>query len=129
MPTLTASSDDLPDATRWDLNVALAAFEFARLFLGGNVSRPERERMNLEVLLAPKPQQPQKFCLVGRYAVELEEPYRSALLSILDSPASAGGWSDEAATARMNEAGLRVSDSTVRKHRLRICMCFKGSIA
>lgn len=80
--------------------------------------------MSLDALLEPIPDKPEnRPCKVGVWAATLEEPYLSALTKLLATPFASGGLSDEALTARLNQAGFTIGHSAVRRHRKGACHC------
>ena len=81
--------------------------------------------MNLDLLLAPIPERTVQPCKVGRIVDELQEPYKGALLALLNHAYADGGISDEALTDRMRAAGLDVGASVVNRHRKNRCTCQK----
>ncbi len=79
--------------------------------------------MNLDALLEPLPARNQEACKVGRILADLQDPYKTALINLLDTLYADGGLADEALAARMNAAGLPVGAKTVYKHRRKQCTC------
>lgn len=79
--------------------------------------------MSLDKLLEPMPEPEPKLCKVGQIVAELEEPYKGALLALLNQPHSAGGFTDEVLQRRMTEAGLIAGASVINRHRRGICLC------
>jgi hypothetical protein len=80
--------------------------------------------MDLDVLLAPVPEKGYAGpCKVGRIVDSLEDPYRSALITLLNSDVPDGGMSAEQLQTRMAQAGLKVGASAIRRHRARGCSC------
>lgn len=61
-------------------------------------------------------------CLLGRTVDELEEPYRGALVALLDGDLSAA-----VVSYRLKLAGLKGSEKTVLVHRRGICGCPKAA--
>lgn len=59
-----------------------------------------------------------KQCLIGRTLVSLDEPYKSALVALIEGDSNA----DEVAV-RMRSAGLRSSGTSIRLHRKKLCVC------
>lgn len=65
-------------------------------------------------------------CLVGVIASDLEEPYLSAFLKIVNTTYPQGGLSDLPASKKLAQAGLRIGASTLNRHRRGLCYCAKG---
>lgn len=83
--------------------------------------------MNLDALLEPIPDRNQKQpCKVGRIVAGLEEPYKSALTTLLATSYADGGLADEAIQKRMDAAGLQVGATVINRHRKLTCTC--GSV-
>jgi hypothetical protein len=79
--------------------------------------------MSLDLLLEPIPVRDNQPCKVGRYLVALEDPYKTALLNLLNIPVADGGMSSEHVAQRMSQAGLPVGSTAVRRHREKRCPC------
>lgn len=57
-------------------------------------------------------------CKIGRTVAGLDEPYKSALLKLLSSDLP-----DEPLAKTIRDAGLKVSYSSVYRHRRALCKC------
>ena len=80
--------------------------------------------MNLDALLAPLPDRNVTLpCKVGRILETLEDPYKSALIKLLDTDYDNGGLSAEQLEHRMKQAGLEVGATVLRRHRKKQCGC------
>lgn len=80
--------------------------------------------MNLDALLEPVPDRNSpKLCKVGLYLADLNDPYLTALKTLLGTLVVDGGMSDEAVAERMTKAGLPVGSKTVYRHRRKGCTC------
>lgn len=80
--------------------------------------------MNLDALLAPLPDRNISLpCKVGRILESLEDPYKTALLSLLAQDVDQGGLSSEQLQVRMKEAGLEAGATAIRRHRRKQCGC------
>jgi hypothetical protein len=80
--------------------------------------------MSLDILLEPITRATEKLpCKVGRFQLTLDEPYRSALVTLLETTYQLGGLSDEDLTQRLNQAGCDVGATVVYKHRRGKCTC------
>jgi hypothetical protein len=79
--------------------------------------------MNLEALLKPIEPKPNKTCIVWRTMESLDEPYKSALKEIAERSAEDGGLSPHQASARIQEAGITISQHSIWRHRIRTCPC------
>lgn len=80
--------------------------------------------MNLDALLAPLPDRNISLpCKVGRILESLEDPYKTALLSLLAQDVDQGGLSSEQLQVRLKEAGLEVGATAIRRHRRKQCGC------
>lgn len=84
--------------------------------------------MNLDALLEPVEREPNP-CKIARLISELDEPYSSALQTLVDTRHPEGGLSDMALRGRLRVAGLPVSISTIHYHRRGLCSCIpKGLV-
>ena len=80
--------------------------------------------MNLDALLAPLPDRNKTLpCKVGRILETLEDPYKTALINLLDTEYDNGGLSAEQLEQRMKQAGLEVGATVLRRHRRKQCGC------
>lgn len=84
---------------------------------------------NLDVLLQPLQVEEIQPCKVGRYILELEDPYKTALVNLVNTTHEDGGLSAERASERMRDAGLSVGATALRRHRERRCPCDRQVIA
>lgn len=76
--------------------------------------------INLDALLElSKPKRKVEPCLVGQIVKELPEPYKGALITLLETEEVP----TTRVTERMNAAGLRIANTTVYKHRKNVCTC------
>lgn len=73
-------------------------------------------------LAAGPPKTGAKPCAVGHILAELAEDERAALASALANPE----WTAVALTKVLNDEGIRVSHSTVLRHRKGECACEPG---
>lgn len=75
---------------------------------------------NLDALLTGSPvgTELSSRCLLGRYLLDLEEPYKGALAALLDGDLSAA-----VVSYRLKLAGLKGSEKTILIHRRGICGC------
>lgn len=78
---------------------------------------------SLDILLEPRAPEPPKFCKVGKILADLDEPYKTALINILELPYASGGFSDEEITTRMTEAGIPAGHTIINRHRRGRCTC------
>lgn len=62
-------------------------------------------------------------CVIGRAMRDLPDPYKSSLVTLIDTPYSEGGKSADEVFLIMNEAGLRSSATAVTRHRRGMCAC------
>jgi hypothetical protein len=81
--------------------------------------------MNLESLLEPVEHEATP-CKILKIIMELEDPYRSAVVQMLNTRFMDGGLSDEKLSMKMKKAGLRVSWQVIYRHRSKICCCYRG---
>jgi len=79
--------------------------------------------MSLDVLLEPIPVKTKTPCKVGRVLASLDDPYKTALLTLLDTRFVDGGLADDAVAERLERAGFDVGATTVRSHRKGTCSC------
>lgn len=80
--------------------------------------------MSLDALLEPIPDRHKtELCKVGKHVESLAEPYKSALVNLLDTPWANGGLSDEAIWERMKKADLPVGATVINRHRTKRCIC------
>ena len=84
--------------------------------------------MNLDALLEPVGPREPRLCRVGLLIQTLEEPYKSALVKLVEVKHADGGLSDQSLVGRLREAGLPMSVSTVHYHRRGLCSCVKGLV-
>lgn len=84
---------------------------------------PEGLDMNLDALLEPAENLRQP-CKLGRIVNGLEEPYKSALETLIAVPYVDGGESDSALRVRLSKAGLHVSQPVIYRHRTHECSCW-----
>lgn len=78
--------------------------------------------MNLDALLEPAENQIQP-CKLGRVIQSLPEPYKSALINLLDITYANGGESDASIRTRLFKAGHPVSQPVIYRHRNNQCSC------
>lgn len=83
--------------------------------------------MNLEALLEPTPERRVRPCRLGQHILNLEEPYKTALMNLVAIGFSEGGLSDRELYKRLELAGISVSTSVIHYHRRKVCSC-RGSI-
>ena len=79
--------------------------------------------MNLEALLKPIEPKPNKTCIVWRTIESLEDPYKTALKEITERSTDDGGLSPSQASARIQEAGITISQHSIWRHRSGTCPC------
>lgn len=79
--------------------------------------------MSLDALLEPAEKKLKQPCAVGRIVLELEDPYRSALVALLSKAFRDGGESDESIHTRLTKAGFKVGATVIHRHRKNICNC------
>lgn len=63
------------------------------------------------------------LCVIGKAIEDLESPYRDALVQMVETPWVDGGLSDLELEGVMRGAGLRSSQTSVSRHRRRLCVC------
>ena len=80
--------------------------------------------INLDALLA-LPECKVNPCLIGRIVEDLPEPYKGALIALLDDPTVTSAF----VTERIAAAGLCGSHATVHRHRKNRCSCNAGGAA
>lgn len=85
--------------------------------------------MNLEALLEPVPERSGKPCKLARQITDLDEPYKSALQKLVDTPWKAGGLSDAQLRERLFAAGIEMGQTVIHYHRRGICSCRKLVVA
>jgi hypothetical protein len=85
----------------------------------------EGNTMSLDILLEPVIDRSHEKlpCKVGRILASLDDPYKTALVTLLGTAYSHGGLSDEALTERIKLAGFPVGASVVNRHRRNKCAC------
>ncbi len=82
--------------------------------------------MSLDILLDPVPERNMtRPCKVTRIIESLEEPYKSALIELVDRSFEDGGLTAEELEHRMKIAELEVGSTVIRKHRKQQCSCEK----
>ncbi len=81
--------------------------------------------MNLDKLLEPVEHEARP-CKILRIIMGLEDPYRSAVVQMLNMRFNDGGLSDEGLAKKMKSAGLRVSWQVIYRHRVKLCCCYRG---
>jgi hypothetical protein len=81
--------------------------------------------MNLDALLSDDESLEQTLppCKVSKVAATLEEPYLSAFRRITDTEFSEGGLPPVVAATKLAKAGLKISETTISKHRRGLCGC------
>ena len=79
--------------------------------------------MSLDVLLEPIPAKSKTPCKVGKVLASLDDPYKTALLNLLNTKFSDGGLADEHVAERLERAGFDIGATTVRTHRKGMCSC------
>lgn len=79
--------------------------------------------MNLDALLEPVPGRYTQPCKVGRIVAKLEDPYKTALITMLASAYVDGGFSDTMIRTRLTSAGFQVSTPVIWRHRNNQCSC------
>lgn len=79
--------------------------------------------MSLDALLEPAPQKTKQPCAVGRIVLELEDPYKTALVALLSKAYRDGGESDESIHGRLTKAGFKVGATVIHRHRKNVCNC------
>ena len=77
---------------------------------------------DLDALLAP-PESLATPCKLGRIIDKLNDPYKTALIGLLEVPFADGGESDTAIRERLYKAGFPVSQAVIYRHRNKQCSC------
>jgi hypothetical protein len=80
------------------------------------------DEMNLDALLEPMESKP-FVCKLRAIIEALEDPYRSALLDLVESSPERGGLSANQLSAKVKKAGLSISSASIHRHRAKICPC------
>lgn len=62
-------------------------------------------------------------CIVSRLIGDLEEPYRSAALQLVNTRHNQGGLADMPLAAEFRKAGLQLSSTMINRHRNGWCPC------
>lgn len=83
--------------------------------------------MSLEALLEPLPDRGSKPCKLASIIASLEDPYKSALERLVETPWKEGGLSDTQLRERLLKAGLSLGVTVIHYHRRGICSC-KGVV-
>lgn len=78
----------------------------------------------LDVLLEPVPSS-QRLCKMGKIVDQLDEPYKSAVVSLLATSFDEGGFTERQLSERFAIAGLRVGMTIIYYHRNNLCNCQK----
>lgn len=89
---------------------------------GETISTQKGKRMSLDALLEPAENVTQP-CKVGRIVAALPEPYKGALVKLLETPFANGGESDALIRNRMFKAGYPCSQAVIYRHRQQQCSC------
>jgi hypothetical protein len=69
-----------------------------------------------------KPASHDKKCLVGRTLESLEKPDAIILQDALDDE---DRWSSHALETALGGRGIKLGNGTIRKHRDKVCLCFR----
>jgi hypothetical protein len=85
--------------------------------------------MSLETLLAPIPSRVTKLCRVGRIIEGLDEPYKTAVINLVNLHRANGGLTEAELSSRFAEANLQASASVIYTHRSGHCACRKLAVA
>jgi hypothetical protein len=78
--------------------------------------------MNLDALLEPAENMVQP-CKLGRIIEAIPEPYKAALLALVNKPFADGGESDNSIRVRLFKAGYPCSSPVIYRHRNNQCSC------
>jgi hypothetical protein len=81
--------------------------------------------MNLDALLEPD-ESKSSPCKLETLIESLEDPYKSALVALVEIQPADGGLSANQLTAKIKKAGLSISSATIHRHRAKICPCERG---
>jgi hypothetical protein len=80
--------------------------------------------MSLDILLEPIPERNMtQPCKVGRIVESLTDPHKTALINLLKVEPADGGMTAEDLQIRLQEAGLEVGATAIRRHRKQRCNC------
>ena len=80
--------------------------------------------INLDALLE-LPVRKATPCLIGRIVEDLPEPYKGALVALIQDATVPSTF----VTERINAAGLPGGHATVHRHRKNLCSCHAGGAA
>ena len=78
--------------------------------------------MSLDALLEPTAAS-KSLCKLGHIISGLEEPYKGALVKLLEVQRIDGGESDHMIRARLLKAGFQISGAVIYRHRNGQCAC------
>ena len=78
--------------------------------------------MNLDALLKPIDNKTDP-CKLQKLIDGLEDPYKNALLELVNLQSEAGGLSARQLSSRIKEAGFSISENTILRHRGNTCAC------
>jgi len=81
--------------------------------------------MNLDALLEPVVREV-KPCKLGVILLQLEEPYKSAVKTMANTPWDNGGPTSEELSDKLRTAGFEIGATTISRHRRRTCLCGGG---
>lgn len=78
--------------------------------------------MNLDALLKPIDNKADP-CKLQKLIDGLEDPYKNALIELVNLVPENGGLSSKQLSMRIKEAGFGVSENTILRHRGKSCAC------
>lgn len=63
------------------------------------------------------------YCRIADMAAELEKSDKAIFLEAIDNSTA---WSANALSTALRQRGLSVADTTITRHRNKVCACFRG---
>ena len=97
----------------------LVVLDLLELVVAGIIMNELEALLNMSAgnALPPEP------CIIGRSIRDIPDPYKTALQNIVALPWGDGGFTDAQVAQAMKAAGLRSSETSVRRHRRGFCTC------